>query len=195
MASTASIRKGAKIQLDILWFYQTILISEFKNQGKSEVLSSDFSGLRNPRSLIDFTSPTTYTAIFPQITLQCWCFHPRWSPLYLSQTYDRKLGRHATRQCSGGGFKFSIRVLFYWSHEPPFMPSGVLIHPFVKVTTKTNKQRELCQALLYQSTYNRKLDRLAKTPFPLEFYFTEAANHPWCHRIFFTLWWMSETFL
>ena len=33
-----------------------ILIFEFKNKGESEVLSRDFSGLRNPCSLIDFTS-------------------------------------------------------------------------------------------------------------------------------------------
>ena len=58
LASTASDRKGAKIQQEFSWFRQNYFspqIFKFKNQDYSEVLSSDFPGLRNLYSLTDLS--------------------------------------------------------------------------------------------------------------------------------------------
>ena len=65
-ASTASDRKGGKIQHEFLRFCQKIFFSKYQNKDlkllnsrtwkTSEVLSSDFSGLRNLSSLIDLSS-------------------------------------------------------------------------------------------------------------------------------------------
>ncbi len=69
MASSASNRKLAKTQQEFSWFCQKILfnktskesdispqIIEFKNLEDSEVLNSDFIGLRDLSSLIDLSN-------------------------------------------------------------------------------------------------------------------------------------------
>ena len=71
-ASTASDRKGAKIQHEFSWFCKRIFskesyispqIMEFKNLEVSEILSSDIPGLRNLSSLIDLSSLCNLTGL------------------------------------------------------------------------------------------------------------------------------------
>ena len=66
LASTASDRKGAKIQYDFSWFYPKKIFSKHKNKDEfkrlddSEILSSDFTGLRtSATSLTSLTSATS----------------------------------------------------------------------------------------------------------------------------------------
>ena len=69
VASSASNRKGAKIQQEFSWFCQKLLFFktskesdispktiEFKNLEDSEVLNSDLIGLRDLSSLIDLSN-------------------------------------------------------------------------------------------------------------------------------------------
>ena len=69
MASTASDRKGTKIQNDTSWFYANIFFfskhqnkAEFKNRDDSEVLRSDFSGLRTFATSMTSTASTSSVA-------------------------------------------------------------------------------------------------------------------------------------
>ena len=69
----ASNRKGAKIQHKFWWFCEKIFffkstflspqIIEFKNLEASEVLSSDFPGIRNLFSLIDLVNLCNLTGL------------------------------------------------------------------------------------------------------------------------------------
>ena len=67
-ASTASDRKGTKIQHDISLFYKKISFSkhqcraEFKNLDDSEVLNSDFPGLKTSAASMTSTASTTSVA-------------------------------------------------------------------------------------------------------------------------------------
>ena len=68
MDSTASDRKGTKIQNDISRFYANIFLfktskkAEFKNRDDSEVLRSDFPGLRTFATSMTSTASTTSVA-------------------------------------------------------------------------------------------------------------------------------------
>ena len=72
LPSTASDRKGAKIEHDISWFYQKDFFSEhqnnaeFKNLDDSEVLSSNFPGLKTSAASM------TSTASFHQKNYSSW---------------------------------------------------------------------------------------------------------------------------
>jgi hypothetical protein len=76
VAPTASDRKGAQIQQEFSWSFQKKIffksskesdispqIIEFKNQEDSEVISSDFPGLRNLSSLIDLSGLCNLTGL------------------------------------------------------------------------------------------------------------------------------------
>ena len=95
LASAASDRKGAKIQNDILWLYQKIVFSkhqnkaEFKNLDDSEVLSSDFPGLRTSAASMASTASTasstyvasmTFTTSFHQNKYCSWWLDTPWQP-------------------------------------------------------------------------------------------------------------------
>jgi hypothetical protein len=90
-ASTASNRKGAKIQHEFSWFCQKSIFSKHQNKvilflkslnsrtWKTEVHSSDFPGLRNLSSLIDLSGLRNLTGlnsfsspISPQKTSWSW---------------------------------------------------------------------------------------------------------------------------
>ena len=92
LASTASDRKGAKIQHDISWFKQKKIFSkhqnkaEFKNLDDSLDLSSDFSGLRtsavsmtSTASMTSVASMTSTASIHQKIYWSWWLDHP-WHP-------------------------------------------------------------------------------------------------------------------
>ena len=87
LASTASDRKGAKIQHDISWFKQKLFSFQnikFKNLDDSLDLSSDFPGLRT--SAVSMTSTAsmtsvasmTSTASIHQNIYWSWCLDHSW---------------------------------------------------------------------------------------------------------------------
>ena len=92
LASTASGRKVAKIQHDILWFKQKNVFSkhqnkaEFKNLDDSLDLNRDFSGLRtsavsmtSTASMTSVASMTSTASIHQNIYWSWWLDHP-WHP-------------------------------------------------------------------------------------------------------------------
>ena len=87
LASTASDRKGAKIEHDISWFYPKMLFIKhqnkvnFKKMDAFEVLSSDFPGLKtSAASLASAASAASLalTALFHHTTSCSWCLDHPW---------------------------------------------------------------------------------------------------------------------
>ena len=141
LASTASGRKVAKIQHDILRFKQKNVFSkhqnkaEFKNLDDSLDLNRDFSGLRT--SAVSMTSTAsmtsvasmTSTASIHQNTYWSWCLDHSW---------------HPNGQCQSLFVEWIIKIQFFHWYLIPFSwrlcwgRQILLFHKMITVTQISN---------------------------------------------------------